>query len=146
MRGFGLRNCSLLPKTNANKCWVGRVKAVGSNGVRDNNVVLESMCWVIFMVVVFLFLCVGMVRALIVANGYCIGREKGIGAGDGHCRRELSHERFCLQVQITHHVITMPAAQHVNGVVVDATAEEGHSAPRTKVPSTDIARMQASLM
>jgi hypothetical protein len=30
--------------------------------------------------------------------------------------------------------------------VVDATTEEGHSAPRTKVPRTDIARMQASLM
>jgi hypothetical protein len=87
-----------------------------------------------------------MVRALIVADGDYIGREKGIGAVVEHGRGELLHERFCLEMQILHHGITMPEAQHADGVVVDATAEEGHRAPHTKGWSTDIARVQAGLM
>jgi hypothetical protein len=60
MRGFGLRSCSALPKTNAKNCWVGRGEAAGLNGVSDNNFVLGSICWAIFMVVDrFLFLFLG---------------------------------------------------------------------------------------
>jgi hypothetical protein len=49
-------------------------------------------------------------------------------------------------MQIPHHGITMPAVQHADGVMVDVTAEEGHSSPCTKGPSTVIARVQAGLM
>jgi hypothetical protein len=87
-----------------------------------------------------------MVRALIVADGNYIRREKGIGAFVEHDRGELLHERFCLEMQIPHNGITMPEAQHADGIVVDATAEEGHSSPHAKGLCTDITRVQAGLM
>jgi hypothetical protein len=40
----------------------------------------------------------------------------------------------------------MPAAEHSNGVMVDSTTEEGHSAPRAKGSSTGIFWMQTCLM
>jgi hypothetical protein len=57
MRGFGFANCSALPKTNAKNCWVANGEAAGLNGVRDDNVVLGSSCWVMFKVVDIFFWC-----------------------------------------------------------------------------------------
>jgi hypothetical protein len=49
-------NCSALPKTNDNNCWVRSVEAAGLKIVRDDNVMLGSSCWVMFKVVdMFLF-------------------------------------------------------------------------------------------
>jgi hypothetical protein len=48
-------NCSALPKTNAKTCWVGGGEAAGLNGVRDDNVVLGSSCWVMLTVVDMFF-------------------------------------------------------------------------------------------
>jgi hypothetical protein len=125
-----------------------RVEAPGANGVRDDNCVLESICWLFFWSVAEdRHGMVGMVAvvALIVAAGNRIGGEEGVRAVVEHGRCNLLHEVFCLQVQIPHHGTVMPAAKHSNGVMVDSTAEEGHSAPRAKGSSTYISQMQTCL-
>jgi hypothetical protein len=59
---------------------------------------------------------------LIVAARDGVGREECVCSMVKHSRSELAHQRFCLEVQIPHHGVTMPSTQHANGVVVDTAA------------------------
>jgi hypothetical protein len=54
-------------------------------------------------------------------------------------------------VEISHHSITVPAAEHADGVVVDVAIEESHGAARAQRrpvwwPVATVARRRASVM
>jgi hypothetical protein len=59
---------------------------------------------------------------LILPTGDCFGCEERIRAIVEHGRGELAHKRFLLKVQVPYHGIAVPAANHMDGVVVNATA------------------------
>jgi hypothetical protein len=59
---------------------------------------------------------------LVVADGDGVGWEEGVCSVVEHSGGELSHQGFCLEMQIPHHGIAMPSTQHSNGVVVNTAA------------------------
>jgi hypothetical protein len=102
-----LRNRSALPKKMPRIVGWERGETTGANGVRDDNVVVESICWLF---VFFVFLCgfgsvaedrhgmVGMVVAvaLTFTAGNRVRVEEGVRAVVEHGRCKLSHDGFCL--------------------------------------------------
>jgi hypothetical protein len=66
---------------------------------------------------------------LIVVEGDGFLREEIIRTMIEHGRSEFTHDRARLQVEITHHCITMLLPEHADGVVIDASIDERHAPP-----------------
>ena len=65
-------------------------------------------------------------------HGHCLTWVESVIAALQHEAGKTAHDRLCLEVQVPHHDVRLPAAKEANDVAIDGGAEEGHGATSTE--------------
>jgi hypothetical protein len=81
---------------------------------------------------------VGAKRGGMVTGGSgCVGQERVVTAGE-HTGGKMAHDGFGLDVQVSEHLVRLPAAQESDTVRIHVSAQEGHRASGAEGPGRDI--------
>ena len=72
-------------------------------------------------------------------------REHPKLAAPNHGRGEVPHKRVGLEVQVAQHLIGAPAADKLNDVGIDLSAEQCHSATRAKGACGDVFGLETQI-
>ncbi len=73
-----------------------------------------------------------------------VGKKKVVGAFE-HPPREITHDRLCLDREVSKHDIGVPPSQETDGVGINMSTEESHRTGSSKRTSTDLGGEEAQL-